>query len=70
VWRYRAGDLTVTANFTDKPVAFDWLPGGVLLSTAAVSPGSFPRAGTASERNRAHPATLEPWEGLISVPTR
>jgi alpha-glucosidase len=70
VWRYRADELTVTANFTDKPVALGWPLGEVLLSTARVSPGSFPQGGTASEHNRTNRATLAPWEGLITGRTR
>jgi len=67
VWRYKAGELTVTANFTDKPVMLALRPGRVLLSTAGDSRQSSTNARTAGERNQAVPATLAPWEGVISA---
>jgi hypothetical protein len=66
VWRYQAGELTVTANFTGKPVALAPSPGKVLLSTGGQSPQRSARATTAVEHNRTHRATLAPWEGVIS----
>lgn len=66
VWRYTVGELTVTANFTDKPVMLAPRPGRVLLSTAGDSRQSSRNARTAGERNQALPATLAPWEGVIS----
>jgi alpha-glucosidase len=66
VWRYKAGELTVTANFTARPVTLAPPPGEVLLSTVAESPRRSVRARTAGEHNRTHPATFAPWEGVIS----
>src|SRR5258708_165692 len=57
VWRYAAGELIVTANFTDRPVGLPAPVGKVLLSTAG-------------DRGQADPAALAPWEGVISGPVR
>ena len=56
VWRYVAGELEVSANFTGQPATLPEPPGQVLLSTA--------------EGRKADPAVLAPWEGVISVRAR
>jgi alpha-glucosidase len=53
VWRYAAGELIVTANFTDRPVGLPAPVGKVLLSTAG-------------DRGQADAEVLAPWEGVIS----
>jgi alpha-glucosidase len=53
VWRYQAGEMIVSANFTGWPVLLPAPVGKVLLSTAG-------------DRGQADPAALAPWEGVIS----
>ena len=55
-WAYRAGGLTVMANFTDEPAACPEPVGEVLLSSLGARPG-LAAAGPQ--------ATLGPWEGII-----
>jgi len=57
VWRYEAGELIVTANFTERPVRLPAPVGKVLLSTAG-------------DRGQVDPAALAPWEGVISSRVR
>jgi alpha-glucosidase len=56
-WAYRAGVLTVVANFTDEPAVCAWPVGEVLLSSAGAGPDPGAAAGPR--------ATLGPWEGII-----
>jgi alpha-glucosidase len=58
LWAYRAGGLTVLANFSDRPVVPPDPGGTVVLS----SQEPVPRAGTG--------ITLAPWQGIIARPTR
>ena len=53
-WAYRAGGLTVLANFSDRPVTCQDPGGPVLLSTTGAAP---PAAGD---------ITLAPWQGIIT----
>jgi len=53
-WSYRAGDLTVVANFSDQPVPVTGLTGEILLRTG---PADQPPPGG---------VVLGPWEGLIA----
>jgi alpha-glucosidase len=52
-WRYQVCELSVTANFTERPLGLPGSVGKVLLSTAG-------------DRSQADPAVLAPWEGVIS----
>lgn len=52
-WAYRAGELTVLANFSDRPVTCQDPGGPVLLST------------TGPARPAAGDITLAPWQGII-----
>jgi len=54
VWRYATGGLAVTANFTEGPIRLGSPPDQVLLSTSP-------------DRGEADPATLAPWEGIITT---
>ena len=55
-WAYRVGGLTVLANFTGQRAAYGGPPGEVLLSSAGPAAGA------------GRPATLGPWEGIITRP--
>ncbi len=52
-WAYRAGELTVLANFADRPVTCQDPGGQILLST------------TGAARPAAGDITLPPWQGII-----
>jgi alpha-glucosidase len=53
-WAYRAGNLTVLANFSDRPVTCQDPGGPVLLST------------TGAARPVAGDITLAPWQGVVA----
>jgi len=55
-WAYRAGDLTVLANFSDRPVACQDPGGPVLLSTTGAAPAAGDGAGL----------VLAPWQGIVA----
>ncbi len=55
-WAYRAGALTVLANFSDRPVTCQDPGGPVLLST------------TGTTRPAAGGIALAPWQGVIARP--
>jgi glycosidase len=52
VWAFRAGGLTVMANFSGRPARLDLCPGPVVASSA----------GAGALRGR----TLAPWAGVIA----
>jgi alpha-glucosidase len=56
VWAYRAGDLTVLGNFSDRPVTCPEPGGSVVLFTE----------GPVRPADRA--ITLAPWQGIITRP--
>ena len=66
LWAYRAGDLTVLANFSGRPVTCHDPVGPVLLSTA----GNARPAGQARPAGETRPAgagiVLAPWQGIIA----